>query len=98
MVSSTYIFCFIFLSSVGGFFCFFLICFGIYNKILACKLIFLFNLMIVCGVNRYVATDIPSDLLVQVGDVNFHVHKVVSYYFGNKVPSLNCILYCMIEF
>lgn len=27
-------------------------------------------------INRYVATDIPSDLLVQIGDVSFHLHKV----------------------
>lgn len=27
------------------------------------------------GQSWYVATDIPSDLLVQVGDVNFHLHK-----------------------
>ncbi|KAE8698541.1 Root phototropism protein 3 [Hibiscus syriacus] len=27
------------------------------------------------GQSWYVATDIPSDLLVQVGDVNFHIHK-----------------------
>lgn len=27
---------------------------------------------------RYVATDIPSDLLFQVGGVNFHLHKVVN--------------------
>lgn len=29
-----------------------------------------------CLLCRYVATDIPSDLQVQVGDVNFHLHKV----------------------
>lgn len=28
--------------------------------------------------NRYVATDIPSDLLVKVGEVNFHLHKVTN--------------------
>jgi hypothetical protein len=35
---------------------------------------FFWFLFFVC---RYVATDIPSDLLVQVGGVNFHLHKVV---------------------
>jgi hypothetical protein len=45
----------------------------------ACKFLkhvvfFFFFLFFVC---RYVATDIPSDLLVQVGGVNFHLHKVV---------------------
>jgi hypothetical protein len=35
---------------------------------------FLFFSFFVC---RYVATEIPSDLLVQVGGVNFHLHKVL---------------------
>ncbi|KAK8562762.1 hypothetical protein V6N13_018675 [Hibiscus sabdariffa] len=29
------------------------------------------------GQSWYVATDIPGDLLVQVGDINFHLHKVL---------------------
>lgn len=28
------------------------------------------------GQSWYVATDIPSDLLVQIEDVSFHLHKV----------------------
>ena len=35
---------------------------------------FLFSFVLRC-----VATDIPSDLLIQVGDVNFHLHKVDNY-------------------
>lgn len=33
----------------------------------------------VCFVCRYVATDVPSDLLVKVGGVCFHLHKVVKF-------------------
>lgn len=34
-------------------------------------------LKLTCSLNRYVATDIPSDLLVQIEDVTFHLHKVI---------------------
>ncbi|KAL8255079.1 hypothetical protein R6Q59_033300 [Mikania micrantha] len=30
------------------------------------------------GKSWFVATDIPSDFLVQIGDVSFHLHKVVA--------------------
>lgn len=30
---------------------------------------------------RHVGTDIPSDLIVQVGDVVFHLHKVAYLFF-----------------
>ncbi|XP_010272951.1 PREDICTED: root phototropism protein 3-like [Nelumbo nucifera] len=38
----------------------------------------------------FVATDIPSDLLVQVGDVNFHLHK---YPLLSRCGRLNRIIY-----
>ncbi|KAK4476918.1 hypothetical protein RD792_016089 [Penstemon davidsonii] len=33
------------------------------------------------GQSWYVATDIPSDFLVQIGDVSFHLHKVLFFSF-----------------
>lgn len=51
---------------------------------------------------RYVATDIPSDLLVQVGGVNFHLHKVVDLLSSPnicfKIGSLQVIKYFMALF
>ncbi|XP_042519194.1 root phototropism protein 3-like [Macadamia integrifolia] len=38
----------------------------------------------------YVATDIPSDILVQVGDVNFHLHK---YPLISRSGKMNRIIY-----
>ncbi|MFQ6662743.1 hypothetical protein Gotur_030495 [Gossypium turneri] len=40
------------------------------------------------GQSWYVATDIPSDLLVQVGDVNFHLHKYPMLSRSGKVNRL----------
>ncbi|XP_041011606.1 root phototropism protein 3-like [Juglans microcarpa x Juglans regia] len=42
------------------------------------------------GQSWYVATDIPSDLEVQVGDVNFHLHK---YPLLSRSGKMNRILY-----
>ncbi|KAF7803763.1 root phototropism protein 3 [Senna tora] len=42
------------------------------------------------GQSWYVATDIPSDLLVQIGGVNFHLHK---YPLLSRSGKLNRILY-----
>lgn len=42
----------------------------------------------VCSIRRYVTTDIPSDLLVHVGDFDFHLHKVA-------VSLLRCLIYCL---
>ncbi|KAH8484102.1 hypothetical protein H0E87_028505 [Populus deltoides] len=39
---------------------------------------------------RYVATDIPSDFLVQVGDVNFHLHK---YPLLSRSGKMNRLIY-----
>uniref|UniRef100_A0A6N2LJ90 BTB domain-containing protein n=1 Tax=Salix viminalis TaxID=40686 RepID=A0A6N2LJ90_SALVM len=38
----------------------------------------------------YVATDIPSDFLVQVGDVNFHLHK---YPLLSRSGKMNRLIY-----
>lgn len=40
---------------------------------------FFFFLNKTCFAYRYVATDIPSDFLAQIGDINFHLHKVAQY-------------------
>ncbi|KAM5573902.1 root phototropism protein 3-like [Rosa sericea] len=42
------------------------------------------------GNSWYVATDIPSDLLVQVGEVNFHLHK---YPLLSRSGKMNRIMY-----
>ncbi|XP_027112817.1 root phototropism protein 3 [Coffea eugenioides] len=42
------------------------------------------------GQSWYVATDIPSDFLVQIGDVNFHLHK---YPLLSRSGKLNRIIY-----
>nr|GMC85563.1 root phototropism protein 3-like [Ipomoea batatas] len=42
------------------------------------------------GQSWYVATDIPSDLLVQIGDANFHLHK---YPLLSRSGKLNRIIY-----
>ncbi|XP_062077043.1 root phototropism protein 3 [Humulus lupulus] len=42
------------------------------------------------GRDWYVATDIPSDLLVQVGDVSFHLHK---YPLLSRSGKMNRIIY-----
>ncbi|XP_021829060.1 root phototropism protein 3 [Prunus avium] len=42
------------------------------------------------GSSWYVATDIPSDLLVQVGDVNFHLHK---YPLLSRSGKINRVMY-----
>ncbi|KAL5563435.1 hypothetical protein UlMin_033182 [Ulmus minor] len=42
------------------------------------------------GQSWFVATDIPSDLLVQVGDVNFHLHK---YPLLSRSGKMNRIIY-----
>ncbi|XWS63112.1 hypothetical protein CRYUN_Cryun06bG0068400 [Craigia yunnanensis] len=42
------------------------------------------------GQSWYVATDIPSDLLVQVGDVNFHLHK---YPLLSRSGKMNRLIY-----
>lgn len=41
-----------------------------------CLFFFLSVLLTAYTAYRYVETDIPSDLLVQIGDVSFHLHKV----------------------
>ncbi|XP_009803877.1 root phototropism protein 3-like [Nicotiana tabacum] len=42
------------------------------------------------GQSWYVATDIPSDLLVQIGDVSFHLHK---YPLLSRSGKMNRIIY-----
>ncbi|XP_022762402.1 root phototropism protein 3-like [Durio zibethinus] len=42
------------------------------------------------GQSWYVATDIPSDLLVQVGDINFHLHK---YPLLSRSGKMNRLIY-----
>ncbi|EPS59481.1 hypothetical protein M569_15326, partial [Genlisea aurea] len=42
------------------------------------------------GQSWFVATDIPSDLLVQIGDVNFHLHK---YPLVSRSGKMNRIVY-----
>ncbi|XP_073027862.1 root phototropism protein 3-like [Primulina eburnea] len=42
------------------------------------------------GQSWYVATDIPSDLLVQIGDISFHLHK---YPFITRSGTMNRIIY-----
>lgn len=42
-------------------------------------IVFLFFLP--CNLSRYVNSDISSDLLVKVGDVSFHLHKVHFFFF-----------------
>ncbi|CAB4289771.1 unnamed protein product [Prunus armeniaca] len=42
------------------------------------------------GSSWFVATDIPSDLLVQVGDVNFHLHK---YPLLSRSGKINRVMY-----
>lgn len=84
---------------LGDFAISFLICYEIFNKIVAHN--FSFYFIIVCGVNRHVTTDIPSDLLVQVGEVSFYLHKVVFFFlitFGMKFHWLIIILKDMICF
>lgn len=40
----------------------------------------LLSIMHMLSLHRYVATDIPSDFLVQIGDVSFHLHKVLVFF------------------
>ncbi|KAG8650396.1 hypothetical protein MANES_07G037100v8 [Manihot esculenta] len=42
------------------------------------------------GQSWYVATDIPSDLLVQIGDANFHLHK---YPLLSRSGKINRVIY-----
>ncbi|XVF67260.1 hypothetical protein PTKIN_Ptkin10aG0106400 [Pterospermum kingtungense] len=42
------------------------------------------------GQSWYVATDIPSDILVQIGDVNFHLHK---YPLLSRSGKMNRLIY-----
>ncbi|XP_017617201.1 root phototropism protein 3-like [Gossypium arboreum] len=42
------------------------------------------------GQSWYVATDIPSDLLIQVGDINFHLHK---YPLLSRSGKMNRLIY-----
>ncbi|XP_044508049.1 root phototropism protein 3-like [Mangifera indica] len=42
------------------------------------------------GQSRYVATDIPSDFLVQTGDINFHLHK---YPMLSRSGKINRLIY-----
>ncbi|EEF39705.1 root phototropism protein 3 [Ricinus communis] len=42
------------------------------------------------GQSWYVATDVPSDLLVQIGDVNFHLHK---YPLLSRSGKMNRLIY-----
>ncbi|KAL4361807.1 hypothetical protein GQ457_04G003600 [Hibiscus cannabinus] len=42
------------------------------------------------GQSWYVATDVPSDLLVQVGDMNFHLHK---YPMLSRCGKVNRLIY-----
>ncbi|KAK6156801.1 hypothetical protein DH2020_011049 [Rehmannia glutinosa] len=42
------------------------------------------------GQSWYVATDIPSDLLVQIGDISFHLHK---YPLLSRSGKMNRVIY-----
>lgn len=37
--------------------------------------------------HRYAITDIPSDLLIQVGEISFNLHKVVALQMSNHLDS-----------
>lgn len=41
------------------------------------------------GKSWFVATDVPSDFLIQIGDVSFHLHKV----YNSHKTSYNLIIH-----
>jgi len=45
------------------------------------KFAFYIRFMFTC---RYVSADIPSDLVVQIGEANFHLHKVAIIFLYNE--------------
>jgi hypothetical protein len=55
-----------------------------------------------CNLSRYVNSDIPSDLLVKVGDVSFNLHKVLLSFVATeynhpefaRLPDEYVLCYC----
>jgi hypothetical protein len=55
-----------------------------------------FDCFSACEPFRFCTTGLPSDVTVEVGDVSFHLHKVLSFFPGHILDS--CIfLVCAIN-